>query len=80
MEDSKVSEALNKEEEADISISVGQTFKSFSEFKELLKRREEKLFERLVIGQGSELISYANQKLKGRKYDECLVYKKITFR
>ncbi|GFO03383.1 hypothetical protein PoB_002988800 [Plakobranchus ocellatus] len=45
----------------------------------MLKKREEKLFERLVIGQGSQLISYANQRLKGLKFADCLVYRKVTF-
>ncbi|GFO44371.1 hypothetical protein PoB_007087600 [Plakobranchus ocellatus] len=46
----------------------------------MLKKREEKLFERLVIGQGSQLVSYANQRLKGLKFADCLVYRKVTFR
>ncbi|GFN75705.1 hypothetical protein PoB_000221100 [Plakobranchus ocellatus] len=46
----------------------------------MLKKREEKLFERLVIGQGSQLISYTNQRLKGLKFADCLVYRKVTFR
>ncbi|GFO31987.1 hypothetical protein PoB_005849200 [Plakobranchus ocellatus] len=46
----------------------------------MLKKREEKLFERLVIGMGSQLISYANQRLKGLKFADCLVYRKVTFR
>ncbi|GFO45724.1 hypothetical protein PoB_007222900 [Plakobranchus ocellatus] len=47
----------------------------------MLKKREEKLFERLVIGQGSQLVSYANanQRLKGLKFADCLVYRKVTF-
>ncbi|GFO41653.1 hypothetical protein PoB_006815800 [Plakobranchus ocellatus] len=45
----------------------------------MLKKREEELFERLVIGQGSQLISYANQRLKGLKFADCLVHRKVTF-
>ncbi|XP_005107058.2 uncharacterized protein LOC101856836 [Aplysia californica] len=64
-----------------LAITVGQTFNSFSEVKELLNKREEKLFERLVMGRGSEQVSYANQRLKGlSKYADCLVYRKVTFR
>ncbi|GFN94916.1 hypothetical protein PoB_002142200 [Plakobranchus ocellatus] len=46
----------------------------------MLKKREEKLFERLAIGLGSQLVSYANQRLKGLKFADCLVYRKVTFR
>ncbi|GFN74233.1 LOW QUALITY PROTEIN: hypothetical protein PoB_000073900 [Plakobranchus ocellatus] len=46
----------------------------------MLKKGEEKVFERLVISQGSELIRYANQRLRNLKYVDCLVYRKVTFR
>ncbi|GFO24663.1 hypothetical protein PoB_005116800 [Plakobranchus ocellatus] len=68
------------EDDRNLAIFVGQAFKSFFHFTQLLKKREEKLFERLVIGQGSELISYTNQRLKNLKYADCLVYRKVTFR
>ncbi|GFO26499.1 hypothetical protein PoB_005300400 [Plakobranchus ocellatus] len=68
------------EDDKNSAIIVGQAFKSFSHLTHLLKKREEKLFVRLVIGQGSELVSYANQRLKGLKNADCLVYRKVTFR
>ncbi|GFO36747.1 cathepsin d-like aspartic protease [Plakobranchus ocellatus] len=63
------------EDDRSLAITVRQAFKSFSEFT-ALKEKRKKLFKRLVLGQGSELVSYANQRLKGLKYADELVYRK----
>ncbi|GFO48091.1 hypothetical protein PoB_007459600 [Plakobranchus ocellatus] len=75
---SNASQRIQMEDDRSLAFTVGQAFKSFSKFIQLLKKREEKPFKRLVIGQGSELVSYANQRLKGLKYADCLVYRKVT--
>ena len=60
-------------------VQVGQTFSSFSEFKELLKGRENLFNEKLVVGKSNRTVKYAKGRSKGAaKYKEELVYTSVN--
>ena len=62
-------------------VRVGQTFTTFSEFKELLDCRKNLYNEKLVVGKSSRTVKYANERTKGAaKYKEELVYTSVNMR